>query len=354
MKDKITVIITIRNRDAERIENQVESVRRNGAAPSFHVVDYGSDAEYSASYKVVCEKLHLQYTHLYAEGLPWNKCRAINYGVEKAETPFIVTSDVDMIYEGNPFQWCLDNYEEKSMYHIETYWLPKSGNKDKASYAGHSNAGGFQFIAKNAFAESGGYDERIEYWGPEDVDWPSRLKLLGYKQIWLPEDFKLFHTWHPKAWGNIYRPNVAEYNTGIYSFQNLMNPVISNNKVKLDEITDRPILEKIKSSKPTELHFDAKKDFEYPHLAILSETIRSSKFIKISLSARLFPHLFKKSRLFFQRVFNKFSKITGSVCIPNYNMNFDLLFYQIPTMKKNGLIDYYFANDLSYAYLLFE
>ena len=79
MKDKITVIITIRNRDAERIENQVESIRRNGADPSFHVVDYGSDAEYSASYKAVCEKLHLQYTSLCRrfalEQMPGNQLR---------------------------------------------------------------------------------------------------------------------------------------------------------------------------------------------------------------------------------------------------------------------------------------
>ena len=98
MKDKITVIITIRNREASRIESCVNSIRKGGANPTFHIVDYGSDENYAAQYKDVCQKLEIQYTHMYSEGLPWNKCRAINYGARVATTPFIVTSDVDMIY----------------------------------------------------------------------------------------------------------------------------------------------------------------------------------------------------------------------------------------------------------------
>ena len=50
MKDKITVVISIRNRDTQRIENQVQSIRSTGAEPSFHIIDYGSDAAYAHLY----------------------------------------------------------------------------------------------------------------------------------------------------------------------------------------------------------------------------------------------------------------------------------------------------------------
>ena len=54
MKDKITVIITIRNREASRIENQVNSIRKYGANPTIHVVDYGSDEKYKKQYEEIC------------------------------------------------------------------------------------------------------------------------------------------------------------------------------------------------------------------------------------------------------------------------------------------------------------
>ena len=135
MKDKITVIITIRNRDTLRMEKQIASIRSAGATPAFHIVDYGSDEFYAKQYSALCTKLNLEYTHMYAEGLPWNKCRALNYGAKTADTPFIVTSDADMIYEGNPFQYCIDNYKDKIMYHMETYWLPKNGDKSPGMQA---------------------------------------------------------------------------------------------------------------------------------------------------------------------------------------------------------------------------
>ena len=50
MHDKITVIITIRNRDTLRIEKQINSIRSAGATPVFHIVDYGSDEFYKAVY----------------------------------------------------------------------------------------------------------------------------------------------------------------------------------------------------------------------------------------------------------------------------------------------------------------
>ena len=103
MHNKITVIITIRNRDTLRIEKQIASIRSAGADPAFHIVDYGSDEFYAKQYCTLCTKFNLQYTHIYTEGLPWNKCRALNYGAKTADTPFIVTTDADMLYESNPF-----------------------------------------------------------------------------------------------------------------------------------------------------------------------------------------------------------------------------------------------------------
>ena len=99
MKSQITVITAIRNREPWRIQTMVESIRQTGANPCFHIIDYGSSVDYTDKYKNLCKELGIQYTHMYSEGFPWNKCRALNFGAKQAKTPFIVTSYVDMIYE---------------------------------------------------------------------------------------------------------------------------------------------------------------------------------------------------------------------------------------------------------------
>ncbi|MCR4939975.1 MAG: glycosyltransferase family 2 protein [Treponemataceae bacterium] len=354
MKDKVTVIITIRNREAIRIERQVESIRKYGADPTIHVVDYGSDHDYATAYKNLCEKLGIQYTHLYAEGLPWNKCRAINYGVIRAKTPFIVTSDVDMIYEDNPFQWCLDNYEEKSMFHIETYWLNKNGDRKNASYAGHGNSGGFQFIRRDAFIELGGYDERIEYWGYEDLDWPERLKTLGYKQIWLPEKFKLFHVWHEKVSDSYNRPNTIDVNSLSFCLENLFSPTLKKDVGVNLEKTDRPILDYIDKQPPYLLCIDTNDLSKWAFLEKFVNEIKSHEFIKLQISPRL-----KKRPLDFLReriksILKPITALTGTKVISNINKNFDFFYEYIPILKRFGLRDYYISNNSEVIYLLWK
>ena len=78
MHDKITVIITIRNRDTLRIEKQINSIRSAGATPVFHIVDYGSDEFYTKQYSDLCTKqtnLHNNDTHTYAPFAPMGVLR---------------------------------------------------------------------------------------------------------------------------------------------------------------------------------------------------------------------------------------------------------------------------------------
>lgn len=352
MKDKITVIITIRNREAWRINKQVNSIRNAGAFPSFHVVDYGSDEEFAKQYKDLCQNLGLQYTHMYSEGLPWNKCRAINYGVRTAQTPFIVTSDVDMIYEGNPFQWCLDNYSDKCMYHIETYWLPKDSNKQKSQYAGHGNSGGFQFITKSAFEELGGYDERFEYWGQEDLDWPERLKKCGYTQIWLPMEYKIYHQYHAPSENGYLRPITVNYASKVFLYQNRQNPVKSQNWGRPLEEKDRQIFRYMKDNKPF--------IFQIPYDGIeqkLDEIInlsREYRFIQINLQPRIRERKLQKVRPFIEHIFTKPFHKFGINCEQEINRNFDMLYALLNVFMNTGLIDYYISSNLQYVYFLWK
>lgn len=353
MKDKITVIITIRNRDPWRIEKQVKSIRDTGANPSFHVVDYGSTSEYRDQYEELCKELEIQYTHLYAEGLPWNKCRAINYGARQAQTPFIVTSDVDVIYDGNAFQWCLDNYKDKHFYQIESFWLPKSNKKSKSKSAGHGSPGLFCFTHKSAFEEVGGYDERYEYWGLEDLDWPERLKKVGYNQIWLPTEFKIFHMWHISMSDSIYRPYTASQNSIRFSVENLIQPILNQEYGKSLRIEERPILKFIEEKEYKTISFRDKSFSFWGNWAeLLSEKFNGCYKIIIGNRIKKRPlQIFRKQTKF---LLKPCTALTSNRIETNVNISFDYFYECIPLLKKIGLCDYYFSDDVSYIFLLFK
>ncbi len=353
MLDKITVIITIRNREAWRISGQVKSIRENGASPHFHIIDYGSDESFANEYKNICTEFNLQYTHMYAEGLPWNKCRAINYGARVATTPFIVTSDVDMIYDGNPFQWCLDNYKEKEIYQVESYWLQKNGSKANANSAGHGSPGMFCFLSKDAFAEVGGYDEQIVYWGLEDLDWPLRLEQLGYSQVWLPNDYKIFHQWHKKSESNHNRPITATSDALYRFYQNKLFPVLNQDWGQSLTKENRPILNKIKNTTPHIIQIQENK-FGGNNVANAILNGRKHTFVCIALGNRIRRRPFDAFRDITKLLLKPITALTGTKIQDSINNNFDQFYPLLPLLKKNGLSDFYITVDCSSIYLLWE
>ena len=359
MKDKISVIISIRNRDTQRIENQIESIRSNGAYPNIHIIDYGSDTTYAHLYAEMCRKLDLQYTHMYAEGLPWNKCRALNYGVRHAQTPFVVTSDADVIYDANIFQWCLDNFQDKCFYQVESFWLPKNNNKKKAQSAVHGSPGLCTFLERLAFEQIGGYDERMVYWGFEDIDFPERLQKIGYKQVWLPDTFKLYHQWHPVSEANGKRPQTASINTLKFAWENKTSPILKQNWGAALTEKDRPILtelKKISSVKTSKVHCVNLETsiLNNCQAADIVLNTQHKGLVKLILGPRLKKRPLDCLRNPIKIILKPFTALTGNTVISNVNSNFDVLYEMLPLLLQNGLIDYYIAQDLSYVYLLWS
>ena len=242
MKELVTFAIIIRDRESSRVRNVVDSVRANGADPSFIVIDYGSNDDFASQYRAVCESAGLAYERMYTQGLPWSRSHALNRGARLATTKFVVTSDVDMLYTTNPIAYCLANYSPKTMYHVDAYPIPRNGDRKKARFNGR-NSGPFQFIEVRAFQESGGYDERIKYWGQEERDWVARLQALGYRQEWLPEPHRIYHQWHPISESGGRRPVTADYSTLERCAANALNPALDQDWGRGVDRNDRPILD---------------------------------------------------------------------------------------------------------------
>ena len=118
---QISIIIPLRNRNENFIINQIESLLK---LPSYEkleilLIDYGSDLKFSSAYKNISTKYNVSYYYINSAGLPWNKCYSINFGVKKASTNYIVTSDADMTYDQDVFSYILNNINSNDFYHYQ-------------------------------------------------------------------------------------------------------------------------------------------------------------------------------------------------------------------------------------------
>jgi hypothetical protein len=352
MKEKVTVIAVIRNRDPERIVNLATSIREHGADPSFLLVDYGSSEPLSQSYSEISARLGIRYERISSEGLPWNKCHAINCGVRLAKTEYIVTTDIDMLYVSDPIRYCLDHYSGKTSYHIYAHWLPKSGRADKAKFAGPGSPGGFQFVPASAFHEAGGYDESLKYWGQEDLDWPTRLRELGYGQEWLPEPHKMYHVWHESSERGYLRPATANYDTMNACLRNQFEPVLRQDWGRAWQESDRPILGIMKRENPLRMAFEANQFSKYGEIKAALDSRERGRFIKLDLGSRTIRRYLSRLAGPMYKLMRPVAALTGLSCSLRLNSNFDYLYAALPLFLERGLSDYYIAPDLSSVYLL--
>ena len=185
-----TIVATIRNRDSDRIRTLFESCRKCGITSQILIADFGSYSDYSQEYESICKELNIIYVKTETEGQPWSRGQALNFGISRAKTAYITTTDIDMLFDSNPYEWIFLNLKEHNVFTITSYWLPKNNDKHKAKSAGKSACGGFLCIRSSTFSALGTYDPKIKYWGMEDLDLTNRLKRTGNEPCWLPENIK--------------------------------------------------------------------------------------------------------------------------------------------------------------------
>ena len=332
----------------------MKSLRNNRGDPRIIVVDYGSSAHYAKEYIQIAFSLGIEYERMETEGRPWNKCHAINRGARMSESTNICTADVYVFFVSNPLGFSIENASKKKIVHIDTYCLNEKGNIDKAIPAGRGNPGGFQFVGKKAFTESGGYDERIVYWGLEDLDWPERLLKLGYEQVWLPEPHRLYHQWHAVSEYGKLRPSIASFNTMGYCIENRMKPVLSQDWGKSVGAIDRPILKLMSSNTPDLVRVRKNALMHYGNLDILLDTKGSDKFVKVELGPRLVKRPLSRFSGAAKAILRPMTALAGLDCDDKTNRNFDYFYAMLPALVQNGLADYFISRDMSEVFLYWE
>ena len=339
----ILSIITVRNREAQRIKALVDSLRVQGAETDFLVVDYGSEPEFATAYRTLADLGFFTLLRMETQGWPWNKCHAINAAVRSTTAEWIATIDVDMVFDCNPFPYCLGNDPKKKIQVMQTHWLPPSGDKKKAHFGGMGHPGPFAFQARTSFEQAGGYDERIQYWGIEDWDWPRRLEALGYKMEWLPPSYRFYHVWHPTANDPTRRPRTASFDTAKVYFENQLSPVLSASWGGAVTLDDRPVLPYIDEPTIPVLMIDPS-DWINRFSAIQTFLLhhRACRFVWGPRIKKRKLDGWKGFRPFFNAMVSPFGWTIGD----QVNENFDYWYATRDVLTQLGVTDWYLSPQL--------
>ena len=207
MQSKFTIIYAYRNRDVERVRLSLRSLK-NQSTQNFEVlfIDYGSTDDFTQKVKMIMNEFSfVTYHYIAHEGLLWNKSKALNYGISKTNSEYIVISDVDVLFASdfvkqlenlaNPNQFSLFKIsylpQEISSETIET----KAFNELKSTHSGDTF--GIGLFPKKALEKVKGLDTFFHFYGSEDEDLNNRLISAGYT-FNRCEDFLLLHQWHPR------------------------------------------------------------------------------------------------------------------------------------------------------------
>lgn len=206
----LTIVIGFRDRERERVERCLGSLEHQSFRDfQLILVDYGSASASAARVRALTQRYDFcRYVYTDTRGHPWSRSCALNVGVRLAETEYVLTTDVDMIFPPEFVASALEQVSPGRVLHAWCTFLPERF-RDWATVfvyrtrlpanATRQALGGCQCLATRVLREIGGFDEYYRFWGAEDRDLTDRLLLYGLEEHYLPDTVPMFHQWHPSA-----------------------------------------------------------------------------------------------------------------------------------------------------------
>jgi predicted glycosyltransferase involved in capsule biosynthesis len=214
--DDIAVIIAVKNRYDYRIYNCLNSLKYqdyDSQKIKIIIVDYGSDSRCYEEIKSLENKYWVQLVRVKNKG-EWNRSHAINIGIRKCRTKFVLTTDVDMVFEKNYISEAIKQMKKETRGIVLSNMLDTSEGDIKGvidisrDYDSIKRTAKKRTIGKSInlsfryyYKRIRGYDEGFKVWGGEDLDIIRRFLMLGLKIINISEKSSYLHQWHPKHEG---------------------------------------------------------------------------------------------------------------------------------------------------------
>lgn len=203
----LTIIFPYRNRDPERIRCSLISLS-NQSFHDFEVmfIDYGSqDVKAKAVEAIIADFPFASYHYVAHEGLLWNKSKALNYGIRQAKTPYIITSDIDVLFAPHFIESVVAQMEPNGFSLFKIGYLSEKETKlqltnldfNTISTTHVGETFGIGLFPKEALETVGGLDEFFHFYGSEDEDINLRVQIAGYR-LKQCNELMLYHQWHKR------------------------------------------------------------------------------------------------------------------------------------------------------------
>jgi GT2 family glycosyltransferase len=191
-------------------------------ATKITIVDFGSSPENIEWERKLFTGEFINFIEVTRETKHFNKSRALNIAIRNIATPYVISTDIDCIFELNFVK--------------EVMNVLKTGNKivlcqkydlcpDGFVIGMHepSAVGSCIGLTRDWLLKVHGYDETYTYWGREDNDLVDRAKEDGLQEAWITGKTKIYHQWHTA-------PNVSTLTENVMYFGVPSKPLVRNRR----------------------------------------------------------------------------------------------------------------------------
>lgn len=207
---KISIIVGYRNREPQRVSRFLNSLSLQSYRDFECIfVDYGSKEAYADQVAGICnDHPFCRYIYTNTRGMYWNRSHALNTGIRAAESEFVLSTDIDMIFSRDVLSGLLESAGTNIQVVSRIFLIPENLNPDNVLTSGEYDfeltstkaVGGAHFVARSELEKINGFDEYYCIWGREDRDCVDRLKARGLDLVWLDhQSHPIYHQWHPQA-----------------------------------------------------------------------------------------------------------------------------------------------------------
>ena len=220
--DDITIVIGSRDRVDYRLVNALRSIRSQTYPADLVrivLVDYGSAPASARRAQSMCSEHKAEYVRV-DDVSTWSRSRCLNVGIRRADTKFVITSDVDVVLSPRYLSDAvrLLTTSPLSVVCSAMLDLPEESAEvlESSAHMGES----LQYDAWREWCRPRydwelhpsismaytimyqvvrGLDEYYEVWGYEDADLLRRFVYLGLEPKGLGSDSFYMHQWHQDA-----------------------------------------------------------------------------------------------------------------------------------------------------------
>lgn len=213
-----TVVIPVRDRHGPLLRNCLRSIELQTVDAEIFIADYGSTPENHAEMMKIAPGCRSYY---YQTDEPWSLAVARNIGLRRADTDtdYAVVFDADLIMEPRVLESLLVIHKADPNTYVSTQVilldegainpasieLPRDYEKLRHAKSTYRSEGwgGLDSAHRDWWHKSQGFDERMKWWGWEDVDMWKRAYRAGLKRFRLSDldmlETEVYHQWHPSV-----------------------------------------------------------------------------------------------------------------------------------------------------------